>query len=142
MKRTLTVLILSLCGVGAAFVSVNALQNRDDPYTRREGDIIGARLFKAILGRDGAGSGANDASTQVVLGRLDSQVSAMFNSPEFRQRFGGTPPSQLLDQIYQGLLDRRADEGGIRTYLGDIERRQYASVVTRIIGDPEFQTRI
>jgi hypothetical protein len=142
MKRTLTVLMIALCGAGAALGAANALQDRNDQYSRREGDIIGARLFKAIVGRDGSGSGAGDASVQIVLGQLDAQVTAMFNSPEFRQKSSGMSPAQLLDQIYEGLLDRRADDGGIRTYLREIEQRHYQSVVMRIIADTEFQSRI
>jgi hypothetical protein len=142
MKRTLAVLMASMCCAGAALLSAAALQGRTGQYSRREADLIGARLFPAIVGRDGDATSFAAASAQILLGHLDAQVEAMFNSPEFREKSAGMTPAQLLDQIYQGLLDRKADDGGIRSYLREVEQRQYASVVMRIIGDTEFETRV
>lgn len=142
MKRALTmVLLVSMCGASAALLSARGRQALpNDRYSRREADNIGARLFNAIVGRDG-GASAGEAATQIMLGHLDAQVEAMFNSPEFRQKTARMSATQILDQIYQGLLGRRADDAGIRTYLREIEQRQYAVVVLKIINDTEFETR-
>jgi hypothetical protein len=144
MKRALTaLLIISICGVSAALLSARSVQDLpNDRYTRREADNIGARLFKAIVGRDGGGQDPRQAADQILLGKLPAQVEAMFNSAEFRQKAGGMTPTQILDQIYTGLLDRKTDDAGIRTYLREIEQRKYASVVLKIINDTEFETRI
>lgn len=144
MKRVWSLLlVVSVCCVSAVVVSAVAGQSLpNDRYSRREADNIGARLFKAIVGRDGGATGPADAATQIMLGHLDSQVEAMFNSAEFRQKSSSMNPTQILDQIYQGLLDRKADDAGIRTYLREIEQRKYAIVVLKIINDTEFETRI
>jgi hypothetical protein len=144
MKRALTaLLIVSICGVSATLLSARSLQDLpNDRYSRREADDIGARLFRAIVGRDGGDQGPRQAADQILLGKLPAQVEAMFNSPEFRQKAAGMTPTQILDQIYQGLLDRKTDDAGIRTYLREIEQRQYAIVVLKIINDTEFETRI
>ncbi|MEI6245474.1 MAG: DUF4214 domain-containing protein [Acidobacteriota bacterium] len=144
MRRALTMLVVvSISCASAVLLSAAAGQSLpNDRYSRREADNIGARLFKAIVGRDGGATGPSDAATQIMLGHLDAQVEAMFNSSEFRQKAGGMNPTQILDQIYSGLLDRKADDAGIRTYLREIEQRKYAVVVLKIINDTEFETRI
>ena len=144
MRRALTMLVVvSISCASAVLLSAAAGQSLpNDRYSRREADNIGARLFKAIVGRDGGATGPSDAATQIMLGHLDAQVEAMFDSSEFRQKAGGMNPTQILDQIYSGLLDRKADDAGIRTYLREIEQRKYAVVVLKIINDTEFETRI
>lgn len=144
MKRVLALLLMgSMFATGAAVVTVRAWQDLpNDRYTRREAENIGARLFKAIVGRDGGKDGPAEAATQIMLGKLQAQVEAMFESSEFRQKASGMNASQLLDQFYQGLLDRKADDAGVRTYLRDVEGRRYASVVMKIINDSEFERRI
>ena len=145
MKRTTQLLMGFTAAVvfaGSALVSAYALQNRDDQFSRREADIIGGRLFQAIVGRDGGNNGASAAASEILLGHLDAQVESMFKSPEFRQKSAGMSPTQILDQIYQGLLGRKADDGGVRTYLRDIQQRDYAQVVIKIIGDTEFSTKV
>ena len=142
MKRVLTLLLVAIsCG---SLTIIAAAQDRPSggDYNRREADIIAARLFRAIVGRDAAGADARDASFQIMGGHLDSQVEAMFNSAEFRQKSSGMSGAQLLDQFYQGLLDRRTDDAGVRTYLRDVEQRRYASVVIKIIGSPEFEMKM
>lgn len=142
MKRVLTLFLISLCCTSVTIIT--AAQNRQSgsEYDRREADIIAARLYNAILGRDGDGTGPRDAAFQIMGGHLDTQVEAMFNSPEFRQKSSRMSAADILDQIYQGLLDRRTDDGGVRTYLRDIEQRHYAAVVVRIIGSTEFDTKM
>jgi|GEM_PF-2931458 len=144
MKRALTaVLIVSMCGASAAWLSAGGTQALpNDAYSRREADNIGARLFKAIVGRDGGEQGPRQAADQVLLGKLPAQVEAMFDSSEFRQKAAGMTPTLILDQIYRGLLDRDADDAGVRTYLREIEQRKYSTVVLKIINDTEFETRI
>lgn len=144
MKRTFALLLMaSMFATGAAAVTVRAWQDLpNDRYSRREAENIGARLFKAIVGRDGGSTGPAEAATQIMVGKLQSQVEAMFDSSEFRQKSSGMNATQILDQIYQGLLDRKADDAGVRTYLRDIEGRRYASVVMKIINDTEFERRI
>jgi len=144
MKRLLTaLLIISICGASAALLAARSSQDLpNDRYSRREADNIGVRLFKAIVGRDSGDQGPRQAADQILLGKLPAQVEAMFDSAEFRQKASSMTPTQILDQIYQGLLDRKSDDAGIRTYLREIEQRKYADVVLKIINDTEFETRI
>ena len=144
MKRSLTtMLIVTLCGTSAALRAARGWQDLpNDRYSRREADNISARLFEAIVGRAGGATDASEAATQIMLGKLEAQVEAMFDSSEFRQKTAAMTPTQVLDQIYEGLLDRRTDDAGVRTYLREIEQRKGATVVLKIINDTEFETRI
>ncbi len=142
MKRVLTLCLISLCCTSVTIIAAAQDRQSDSEYTRREADIIAARLFRAVLGRDGEGNAPRDAAFQIMGGHLDAQVEAMFNSPEFRQTSSRMSAPDLLEQIYQGLLDRRTDDGGVRTYLRDIEQRHYAAVVIRIIESTEFDAKM
>ncbi len=50
--------------------------------------------------------------------------------------------AHILEQFYPGILDREGDRAGVRLYLGEMRRRQYASVLLKLIRSPEFEGRL
>lgn len=136
--RMTAAMLAVLVGVGGAL----SAQRRSSEYSRREAEILGARLFQAILGREAGDQGTRDAAGQIERGKLEAQIEAMIASPEFREKAAGRNPTDLLDQFYRGLLDRAAGDDGQRAWGGDMRQRKYADVVWGIATSPEFESRM
>jgi hypothetical protein len=108
-------------------------------YTRAEAEVVAARLYVAVLGREGDPGGLRSAAAQIERGNLDAQVDSMLNSREFRRRRTEPEARQMLDQFYQGLLGRRPDATGARAYIPMLRDGQYADVLVALINSTEFR---
>jgi hypothetical protein len=101
-------------------------------------DDVAARLYVALLGRDADPEGLRNASAQIRAGRTASLVSGMTTSQEFRTLQNRLSSTELLDQIYRGLLGRRPDTAARTAYLGRLEDGDVAGVVLDLVGSEEF----
>ena len=108
-------------------------------YERAEAEILTNALYAAILNREPDSSGFSGAVAEIQFGNLDAQIDAMTRSAEFRQVIGGMTAPQILKQFYQGILGRQGDSAGVRLYLAEMQRGQYASVLRKLIRSPEFE---
>ncbi|QQR73057.1 MAG: DUF4214 domain-containing protein [Holophagales bacterium] len=111
-------------------------------YDRMQSEYIGRRLYLALLGRDADRDGLSSAVAEIQRGRLSDLVEAMLRSSEYVSQRAGLSASQRLEDIYQGLLGRVPDSGGVRRYLGEVERGRVASVVIDIVRSEEFEGRM
>ena len=111
-------------------------------YERGEAQVVATALYAAILNRDPDAAGYGSAVTEIQSGNLEAQIAGMLGSGEFRQLAGDKTPAQILEQFYQGILGREGDSAGVRLYLGEMRRGQYASVLLKLIRSPEFEGRL
>ncbi len=111
-------------------------------YDRAESAIVVNALYRAVLGREPHPPSFEPALREVSSGNLVRQVEGMLRSNEFRQLAGGLTAAQLLEQFYQGVLGRGGDSAGVRLYMGEMRRGQYASVLMKLIRSPEFERRL
>lgn len=111
-------------------------------YSREQAELLVTYLYRGVLGREPDEEGLRSQAAEVQRGRLQSVVEGMYRSPEFMTQRSRRSATELLDDLYAGLLDRPADSSGVRSYLGDMERRRYASVALRLIGSEEFEERL
>jgi len=110
-------------------------------YERDEAEVIVGALYRGILGRDADAGSLSGAVSEAQRGRLEAQVQAMLRSGEFLQSAASTTPAELLDKLYQGLLERSPDSTGVRDLLPQLERRRYLDVVLAILRSAEFEER-
>ena len=111
-------------------------------YGRAEAQFIVNALYQAILERDPDPPSFAPTVAEVQAGNLDGVVAAMLNSSEFRESATGVDATALLERFYQGILGRESDSGGVRTYMGEMRRGQYASVLLKLIRSQEFERRL
>lgn len=100
---------------------------------------VAARLYLAVLGRDGDAAGLRSATTEIQRGRINNQVAAMVTSAEFRQNVQPKPASDILAQFCQGLLGRNPDPAGMNAFLPRLGRGEYTGVILEMLGSPEFR---
>ncbi len=111
-------------------------------YDRAESAFVTTALYRAILARDPDPGGFDPARDAIENGSLEAVVEGMLGSSEFREVSAGMSPAQLLEQFYEGILGREGDSAGVRLYLGEMRRGQYASVLLKLIRSPEFERRL
>ena len=111
-------------------------------YSRQQAGDIVDRLYRAMLQRSVDEASSRTAIAEVQRGRLESQVESMIASSEFQQLRQQQSPVDLLTAFYQGLFDREPDSGGLRQYLGEVERSRYAQVIMSLVQSEEFERRL
>lgn len=99
---------------------------------------VAARIYRGLLGREADPDGLNNATAQIQAGRLTDLVRNITGSPEFRNLSQQRSASELLDQIYRGLLGRGSDSAARTAFLSRIERGEAAEVTLDIIASDEF----
>lgn len=110
-------------------------------YERDEAEAIVGALYRGILGRDVDAGSFPGAVSEVQRGRLEAQVQAILRSGEFLQNAASISSAELLEQLYQGLLERSPDSTGARDLLPQLERRRYLEVVLAMLRSAEFEER-
>jgi len=111
-------------------------------YERAEAEVVANALYTAILNRAPDEGGFSGAVAEIQFGNLDAQIDAMTRSAEFGQAIAGKTAPDILEQFYQGILGRPGDSAGVRLYLAEMQRGQYASVLRKLIRSPEFESRL
>jgi len=111
-------------------------------YSRSEAGVVANAVYAALLGRAPEAAGFSSAVAEIQSGNLEALIDAMLRSREFLDVTSGLTAAQILEQFYQGILDREGDSAGVRLYLGEMRRRQYAGVLLKLIRSPEFEGRL
>lgn len=148
-RRLTTSLVVALTLAVSGAVALNAGQISRPRQTTTtapspaipadQAGTVAARLYLAVLGRDGDAAGLRSATTEIQRGRINNQVAAMVTSPEFRQNVQPKPASDILAQFYQGLLNRNPDPAGMNAFLPRLGRGEYTGVILEMLGSPEFR---
>jgi Ca2+-binding RTX toxin-like protein len=76
---------------------------------------------------------------QVLL--VDTVIAGFLNSPEFASK--GLSNEQFVTQLYQGILDRNPDSGGLNGWVSALNTGQLSKidVTNGFLNSPEFQQK-
>ncbi|MGE7418570.1 DUF4214 domain-containing protein [Methylobacterium tarhaniae] len=75
------------------------------------------RLYEAVLGRDADGLGLSSWANQLSQGKsLSDIVPGFTNSVEFQATYGTLDNNQFVTLLYNNVLDRAPDQGGLRDW--------------------------
>ena len=111
-------------------------------YSRPEAEVVVNAVYAALLTRAPDAASFSSAVAEIRSGNLETLLNAMLRSQEFREVTSRMTAAQILEQFYLGILDREGDSAGVRLYLGEMQRRQYVSVLLKLIRSPEFERRL
>jgi hypothetical protein len=98
------------------------------------------RVYRALLGHDPDYGGLRAATRNVARGDLEGLVRGMTQSAEYRRLRTARSATELLDQMYRGILDRPSDTTARRNYLSALQRGEDADVVLKLFGSDEYQS--
>ena len=96
------------------------------------------RFYQDTLDRDPDASGLAYWVGQVRSGRrtLESVAAQLYSSSEYYRNAGGTDEAWVTD-LYDKVLHRAPDAGGLQYWTGQVASRGRASVASRIYASPE-----
>ena len=104
-----------------------------------------ARLYDAALDRRPDGGGLATWSAQLDAGASLRDVAARFiATPEFQARYGGLDAAGFVRAMYQNVLDRPADAGGVDHWAGllDAGRTDRAGVLASFSESQEHRVAL
>jgi hypothetical protein len=108
-------------------------------FLRADAENVTRRLYAALLAREPNPQEFADSAAELQKGRLPQQLEAMTQQPEFKSRTGSTSPAQMLDQVFQGMLDRPPTAAEAKTYLPQIQGKQYAQAMVKLVTSDSFR---
>jgi hypothetical protein len=99
------------------------------------------RIYRALLGRDADPAGLEASVPLIDRGQTRQRVDQIVASTEFRNKVRGWSTTQLLTQIYQGLLLRDPDAGAAN-WEKMLQQRRFTDVIMGIMAAPEFTNKL
>jgi hypothetical protein len=108
-------------------------------FPRADAENVTRRIYGALLAREPNPQEFADSVGELQRGQLQQRLAAMVQEPEFTGRAGAATPAQMLDQVFQGMLDRAPTAAEQKTYLPQIQARQYAPAMVKLITSDSFR---
>ena len=108
-------------------------------FLRADAENVTRRVYAALLGREPNPQEFAESAAELQRGRLPQQLETMTGQPEFKSRAGSTGPAQMLDQVFQGMLDRPPTAAEVKTYLPQIQGKQYAQAMVKLVTSDTFR---
>lgn len=95
------------------------------------------RIYKAVFGREPDVNGHQFWVTQLAsTARTHAEISQGFMlSPEFQQTYGTTTDEDFVTLLYQNVLGRKPDPGGMEAWLTNLENGMSRQQVVRYFAE-------
>jgi hypothetical protein len=111
------------------------LTSLPDRLTQEQSEFLAERLYRGLLGRDPDPEGLRNSTSKILFGNLGKLIDSLVSSSELRDT--QLSPEDLLEQLYQGLLNRSPREGA-QGYLTGLQQGRTTDVVLTILNSEEF----
>ena len=111
-------------------------------FLRADAENVTRRVYASLLARDPNPQEFADSVAELQRGRLPQQLAAIVQQPEFTSRAGSTGASQMLDQVFQGMLDRPPSAAEVKTYLPQIQGKKYEAAMVKLITSDSFRKQV
>ncbi len=101
------------------------------------------RLYEGLLGRGGDTGGLEQFSALATASGTAAVADAIVGSPEFQSLHGGLNDTQLVTLLYNELLGRAPDPGGLANYVSALQGgASQGQVVADIADSAEAKTHL
>ncbi len=149
LRHAVMALVLALTTVAVAPAASAQVESASAPSASlTDSNSVGAmltRLYYAFFDRAPDAGGYAFWLDQVTNGRPIADAAEQFAvSDEFVTTYGTLTNAEFIDRIYQNVLDRAGDAGGVTFWLGELDsgNRTRGEVVLGISDSAEFRDRI
>ncbi|MDP3273923.1 MAG: DUF4214 domain-containing protein [Deltaproteobacteria bacterium] len=99
-------------------------------------------VYRGVLGREPDASGTATHSPRVQASGavgMEAVAAAMVASPEFATLRAARTSTELVDQMYRGILGRAGDPAGLAMFVPIAAAGRYTEVVHILISSAEFR---
>jgi hypothetical protein len=113
-----------------------------EPIPARSNRIIVEHAYSGILGREGDAGGV-EAYAQFLDGggSILEMCRNLYGSDEFKNKWGDKPARKKAKLLYEGILVRRPDRGGLKHSVEMIENGRAAERAAAMLESMEFKNR-
>jgi hypothetical protein len=111
-------------------------------FLRADAENVTRRVYDALLDRAPTEQEFADSVAELQRGRLPQQLTMITQTKEFTDRTAGLSAAELVDQVFQGMLDRRPSPAEARTYQGQMQARQYSPALLKLITSESFRKQV
>ncbi len=119
----------------------DAFSPKVQTFSAAQAEVIVARLYRALLGREADPGGMGAYRPAVMNGSLAGVVSALVTSSEFEARRPSLTTQSFAQDLYHQLLDRDADPSGLGETANQIHDHHAAARAVGIVLSPEYQSK-
>jgi hypothetical protein len=106
-----------------------------------DAENVTRRIYTALLDRQPDADAFAASVAELQKGQLSQRLNAIVQTPEFVDRATMHSPAEMLDQIFTGMLDRRPTPAEAKTYLPQVQTRQYEQAMVKLITSSTFRAQ-
>ncbi|HEY7476546.1 MAG TPA: hypothetical protein VH679_16105 [Vicinamibacterales bacterium] len=111
-------------------------------FLRADAENVTRRVYDALLDRQPTDQEFADAVAELQRGHLPQQLSTIVQNAEFADRTARLSASQMLDQMFEGMLGRQPTPAEARTYLPQVQTRQYSPALLKLVTSDSFRKQV
>lgn len=99
------------------------------------------RIYVALLERQPDAESFAASVAELQKGQLSQRLATIVKSPEFVDRATMHTPTEMVQQIFTGMFDRQPTPAEIKTYLPQVQARQYEPALMKLITSSTFRAQ-
>jgi hypothetical protein len=111
-------------------------------FLRADAENVTRRVYDALLDRQPNDQEFADSVAELQRGRLPQQISTIVQNAEFADRTATLSAAQMLDQMFEGMLSRPPTPAEARTYLPQVQTRQYSPALLKLVTSESFRKQV
>ncbi|HYN08663.1 MAG TPA: hypothetical protein VES67_14875 [Vicinamibacterales bacterium] len=111
-------------------------------FLRADAENVTRRVYDALLDRQPNEQEFADSVAELQRGRLPQQLSTIVQNAEFTDRAATLSAAQMLDQVFEGMLNRRPTPAEAKAYLPQIQARQYSPALLKLVTSESFRKQV
>jgi hypothetical protein len=111
-------------------------------FLRADAVNVTRRIYDALLDREPSAQEHDESVAELQRGRLPQQLAVIVQTSEFTGRVGGLAAGEVLDQIFLGMLDRAPAAAETKTYLPQVQAKQYVPAMLKLVTSDSFRKQV
>jgi hypothetical protein len=111
-------------------------------FLRADAENVTRRIYDALLDREPSAQEHDESVAELQRGRLPQQLAVIVQTSEFTARVGGLAVGEVLNQIFRGMLDRAPTAAETKTYLPQVQAKQYVPAMLKLVTSDSFRKQV
>lgn len=111
-------------------------------FLRADAENVTRRIYDALLDREPRAPEHDEWVAELQRGRLPQQLAVIVQTSEFTGRVGGLAAGEVLNQIFRGMLDRAPTAAETKTYLPQVQTKQYVPAMLKLVTSDGFRKQV
>ena len=111
-------------------------------FLRADAENVTRRIYDALLDRDPARRNTTNRSRSSSAAGCPSNWPSSSKHPSSPAASADWPPADVLNQIFRGMLDRAPTAAETKTYLPQVQTKQYVPAMLKLVTSDSFRKQV